>query len=160
MHATAIYARSVPDLIEFGIDALPQKGAKAILLSLREKAHKIMVGIKRKVIDRKAKPGETRLYSAFGSEVYLNEDGEIVIQTSSGAIITMKSDGNIELNGNTKSAMNFEDFKAVWDAFIVSHEGHLHLGNLGSPTGPPTVALTPAQKDMTPAKNDKVKMND
>lgn len=148
----------VSDYNNYGIDSQPEKGAKAILLSLREKAHKILVGIKRKVTDRKAKPGETRLYSASGSEVYLNEDGEIVIQTSGGAIITMKSTGNIEINGNTKSAMTFEEFKLVWDAFIVAFEAHVHLGNLGSPTGSPTVPLTSGQKDMTPAKSLKIKL--
>lgn len=161
----AVVNRSVKDVHEvsdynnFGIDSLPQKGAKGLLLSLRNKAHKILIGIKRKVVDRKAKPGETRLYNAFGAEVYLNEAGQIVIKTASGAILTMKEDGSIEINGNTKSAMTFEEFEIVWNNRTTHYLAHTHSnGGGGSPTGAFIAPLLDNAKDMTPAKSLIVKL--
>ena len=148
----------VSDYNNFGVDSKPQKGAKVVLLSLREKAHKIMVGVKRLLTQQIAKPGETRLYSAFGSQVYLNEDGEIVIETASGAIMTMKDDATIEINGSAKSAMTFEDFESVWNAYIIKYEAHVHLDPVSGSTGAPTIPLVAGEKDMTPAKSLIVKL--
>jgi phage gp45-like len=159
VNKTTKNVREVTDYVPYGIDSRPVAGLKVVLLSLREKAHKILMGIRRKPTDRVSKPGETRLYSASGSQVFLNEDGEIVIETSGGAIITMANDGNIELNGNTKSAMTFQDFETVWDAYIIHYEAHTHSnGNLGTPTGSIITPLAPTDKDMSDAENDKVVM--
>ena len=151
--------REVSDYNNYGVDSLPQKGAKGLLLSLREKAHKILVGIKRKTIDRKAKPGETRLYNAFGAEVYLKDNGDIVATTSGGAILTIKEDGDIEINGNVKSAMLWEDFNTVWTAFMTHYKAHTHtVISLGSATSTIIVPITGTQENMSPAKSDKIKL--
>lgn len=149
----------VSDYLSYGIDALPEKGAKVVLLSLREKAHKIFIGVKRKLIDRKSKPGETRLYSKTGAQVYLDENDQIIIQTAGGAILTMKQDGTIELDGNQKSAITFEEFETVWNSFIAKYEAHTHTTiALGVPTSTVIVPLVTTDKDMTPAKSTKVKI--
>ena len=70
------------DYLPFGIDALPEKGAKAVLFNLGSKAFRLMLGIKRKVADRIAKPGETRLYSKTGSQVYLDENDDVIVQSA------------------------------------------------------------------------------
>lgn len=153
--------REVNDYVPYGLDSRPVKGLKCLLISLREKAFKILIGVRRKETDKIAKSGESRLYSAFGSEVHLKEDGTIDIKTASGGIITMAAGGKINLNGNAKSAMNFQDFEAIWNAFIIAYELHVHTSALpGVPTSPPTLPLTNPQKDMSGAENDKVLMND
>lgn len=172
--------REVSDYSNYGIDSRPVKGLKCILLSLRNKAYKIFLGIKRQTVDRIAKPGETRLYNQIKSQVYLKENGDVVIESSSEAIITVKGDGTIvvenpsgatinmntdgiiEINGNAKSAMTFEDFEGVWNDFITHYKLHSHPnGNLGTPTlAFDLPAIGSAEEDMTPAKSLKVKLGE
>ena len=63
------------------------RGGKGLINLKVTRRNGPVVGVKRVVTHRIAGPGETRRYSAFGSQVYLNEDGEIVIETEGGAIL-------------------------------------------------------------------------
>lgn len=149
--------REVSDYVPYGIDCLPETGAKVALFNLGSKAYKLMMGIKRKVTDRIAKPGETRLYSKTGSQVYLDENDDVIIETDGGAIITCKANGKVELNGNTKSSMTFDDFETIWNLFIVHMDAHIHTDPVSGTTGPPTVP-SGAAGDMSTAENDRVLM--
>lgn len=148
----------VTDYSPYGIDSLPEKDAKVALADLGQKSHKVMIGVRRKPDDKKAKPGEARLYSKTGSQVHLDEDDNIIIETADGAIIKVKENGVIELNGNTKSAMNWTDFNTVWTAFMTHYKAHAHIATgFGVPTSTINVPLTPAEEDMSAAENPLVR---
>lgn len=152
LHEVTQYAPS-------GIDSRPSVDDKVAVLSLGNKPHKILMGVRKKAVDSKSKPGETRIYSKFGQQVYLNEDGEIVIDTPGGALITMKSNGNIELNGNADSAMSWTDFVSVWNAFIVHMDAHTHTATgFGIPTSSPNLPTPPSASDMSSSERDKVRL--
>jgi len=148
----------VSDYSPYGIDSRPEKGAKVALFNLGGIAHKLMMGVKTLVINTKSKPGETRLYSKTGAEIYLDEDDNITIQTSGGAVLIIREDGKIELNGNGKSSMTFDDFVTVWNAKVAHDDAHIHPDPVSGFTGPPTIATPPPAADMSAAENDKVLM--
>ena len=160
LHKDVKNVTETTDYSPYGIDSRPQKGAKVFLMNLGARAWKIMMGVRRKGADKKAKPGETRLYDKNGSEVYLREDGSILIKTAGGAMITLNSDGTIEVNGNAKSAMNWTDFNVVWSAFITHMDAHIHTDPVSGVTGVPTVPTPAGAADMSSAENTKVKFND
>jgi len=157
--------KSVQNVREFtnynnwGVDSVPKIGSKVYLLPLGSQNDKIGIGVRRPEAQVIAKPGEMRLYSDFNSQVYLKDDGTIIIQTAGGAIITMRTDGKMELNGNAQSSMTFEDFQTIWDAFITAYEGHFHNDPVSGVTGSALPVLTTGEKDMSGAENDKVLMN-
>jgi len=152
-------SREVTNYNNYGVDSVPPIGSKLFLLPLGSQSNKIGVGVRRTEAQAIATPGEHRVFSEFDSSVYLKKDGKIDIKTAGGAVITMNTNGKIELNGNAKSAMTFQDFVSVWDAFITAYEAHFHNDPVSGVTGPPTTALTTPQKDMSAAENDKVLMN-
>lgn len=99
------------------------------------------------------------IYHATGSYIEMQPDGNIVIKSANdsyelaegnkniGATGTIDIDGSqIELNGNTKSLVRYEDLEAALQTFrdvLVSWlDTHVHIGNLGYPTAPPLVPST------------------
>jgi len=157
LQKTVNSSKEVSDYVPYGLDCLPEKGAKVVLFSLGSKLYQLMMGVKRKVTDRIAKPGETRLYSKTGSQVYLDKDDNIIIKNSGGGIIKVNSDNEIELNGNSKSSVTFDDLKIVYDLLIIHIDGHVHT-ETGGTTSVPTVQTPPGADSIDSAKNDKVLM--
>ena len=103
--------------------------------------------------------GSVDMTTDAGSTLTMNADDEIIAETSGGATITMLANGKIELNGNAKNSMTFEDFETVWNNFITHYKLHTHSnGQSGSPTGTIIAPTTPAEEDMTAAKNEQVKL--
>lgn len=153
------HVREFTNYNNWGVDSVPALGSKVYLVPLGSQNDKIGMGVRRPDTQAISKVGETRLYSDFGSQVYLKEDGTTIIQTSGGAIVTMRTDGKIELNGNAQSSMTFQDFLTIWDAFIVAYEAHFHNDPVSGVTGSALPVLTAGEKDMSGAENDKVLMN-
>lgn len=151
--------REFTNYYNWGIDSIPKIGSKVYLLPLGSQNDKIGIGVRRPDTQVIAKPGETRLYSDFDSQVYLKDDGTIIIQTDGGAIITLRTDGKMELNGGAQSSMTFQDFVSVWNAFTAAFDAHIHSDPVSGVTSAPTIPLTGPQKDMSGAENDKVLMN-
>ena len=60
---------------------------------------------------------------------------------------------------NIDGELKFEDFVSVWNAFIISYELHVHPDPVSGVSGTIVTPLTPGEKDMSPAENDKVLMN-
>jgi len=143
----------------WGIDSVPKIGSKVYLLPLGSQNNKIGVGVRRPEAQAVSKPGETRLYSDFGSQVYLKDDGTTQLDNDGGAKIILRTNGKVEINGNSKSTVKFEDLKAVYDALVVHIDSHLHPDPVSGFTGVPTVPTPPGASDITPSKNDTVLLN-
>lgn len=143
----------------WGIDSVPSIGTKVYVSALGSQNDKIGLGVRRPTDQAIAKPGEARIYTAFGQQIHLKDNDEILIENDGGAMITLKPDGKIEINGNAQSSMTFQDFQTVWDAFIIAYESHFHNDPVSGVTGSALPVLTGPQKDMSPAENDKVLLN-
>lgn len=115
------------------------------------------------------------IYHTSGSYIEMQPDGNIVIKSANdsyslangdnsiAATGTVDIDGSqIELNGNAKSLVRYEDLEAAMSTFkstlVTWLDTHVHIGNLGYPTAPPvvpsTTVLTPLwQADLKLAKS-------
>lgn len=123
-----------------GVDSAPVEGKEMIALYAKtgKRGEQVIVGyINENAV---AKPGELRLYSL--------KDG------SEKTFMYFKSDGTIEVNGNSDNFVTFSDMKAAFDQLKSELNAHTHTGNLGIPTGP---ATPPATADMSQAKSKNIK---
>jgi hypothetical protein len=84
-----------------------------------------------------------------GDSIVLNNDGTVIITTSKQA--TVKSPSVIIDAANTIELGKGATEKLVLgDSFMALFNAHTHIGNLGAPTTPPIVPMTPAQLSQKP----------
>ena len=95
------------------------------------------------------------------------QNGEITVTNSGGATIILRTSGNIELNGNTDSAIAFTDMKLAFDtlrtelnAFVSVFNAHVHTATMPGPgvSGPIAAPAIAAVADMTAAEVPTVKV--
>lgn len=103
-------------------------------------------------IDPSVDEGEKEIYSHDGS--------------SKKAYIKWKASGDVEVNGNSKSAVRYEDLatafntlKSDLNSFVSIFNAHVHttVTGLGAPT-PPAVPGTPSSADIAPSESSTVKL--
>lgn len=80
------------------------------------------------------------------------EGGEIEI---SGNVVKINGDTDIELNGNSHSAVLYDMLNTALQTFVSMLSSHTHLGNMGAPTGPPIPTPT---LNIGTAESQKVKI--
>lgn len=84
-----------------------------------------------------------------GDSIVLNNDGTVIITTSKQA--TVKSPSVIIDAANTIELGKGATEKLVLgDSFMALFNAHTHIGNLGAPTTPPIIPMTPAQLSQKP----------
>jgi hypothetical protein len=84
-----------------------------------------------------------------GDSIVLNNDGTVVITTSKQA--TVKSPAVVIDAANTIELGKGAIEKLVLgDSFMALFNAHTHIGNLGAPTTPPVLPMTPAQLSQKP----------
>ena len=121
-------------LSPYGLDSNPPTKSLCLLIN-NQGQEAVKYAINSDVINRykNLKEGEVALYNTLTSVYILfNEDGDIVVNNdnssmtmlqngeitvtnSGGATIILRTSGNIELNGNTDSAIAFTDMKLAFD---------------------------------------------
>lgn len=141
-------AQSDPQSVEYfslsGDDNPPQNGDKVVVISLGS-AFKIAIGVRDAVVTA-MNAGERKLYSRDNS-------GDIA------AFINLLTDGNIELNGNSRSAVRYEDLRTAFDELksVVNTHTHIYTPGAGTPTA--TAVGTPqSSADITAAESETVKL--
>lgn len=77
-----------------------------------------------------------------------SDDAKVKIQIENGKM-TIDSEENIELNGNTKQFVTWTELNQALQNFVMSFNSHTHTGNMGKPTTPPSA---PAMLDISSAK--------
>ncbi len=102
--------QEVPQVAPFGIEGNPIKDSIAVYSKTLQNGEAVILGYI--PINSLADVGELRLYST-------NADG--VEQTYT----LFKNDGNIELNGNTKNLVRFQDLETGLDANALELKGEL-----------------------------------
>lgn len=135
-----------------GDDSIPPAGSRVVILQ-PSKSWKIAIA-NQDSITPQAGEGEKRLYSQAGG--------------SEQAYIFIKSDGTIEVNGNSKTAVRFEDLQTALNTFKNSIEsaiagaitGHIHavVTPPAGPTGPGSGAAPPVAVDISAAQAQEVKL--
>ena len=80
------------------------------------------------------------------------QDGDSALYSDSGGWVVCRSDGTVEINGNVKSFVTWEDLN---QALLVYHGQSFAAITAAAAATPPTPATLPAP-DITAAKTDKV----
>jgi hypothetical protein len=141
-----------------GIDANPVKDMTAIYAQTSVKGESVIIGYINQ--NQLADIGELRLFSTDNS----NE-----VQ----AVIFMRNNGDIEINGDADNMVRFSELKAAYDelkgdlnALISAYNSHIHIttATIGAtPTpgviAPTTSTGTPSTATIDAAKIDNVKTN-
>lgn len=92
-----------------------------------------------------------------GHRIKLDEDGDIEISHGNGAFLTLKPNGDIELNGSSDNVIRYSLMKIAFDSFIATFNSHTHT--VTAAPGVTTAPLAPATADMTSSKVDEVKVS-
>ena len=135
----------------FGIDSNPIKDMRAIYAETANKGERVIIGYLNK--NQLAAVGETRLFST---------DANGNIKT----YIWLKNDATIEIGGNTKHMVRFEELQTAFNQLktdfnnlVTKFNSHVHTGVTtggGSSATTPTPG-TASTADITGAKIDTVK---
>lgn len=126
-------------MLPFGLDSAPIKNMVGLYMPTENKGESVLVGfiLPESVVD----PGESRLFSS-------DENG------TTKYYLHMKKDGTAEFGGTGNFMVKFNELKAGFDAHIAEYNAHIHTGNIGAPTSPPTI---PATASIDSSKHDKIK---
>ena len=141
-----------------GIDANPVKDMTAIYAQTSVKGESVIIGYVNQ--NQLADIGELRLFST-------NESNEVQ------AVIFMRNNGDIEINGDADNMVRFSELKAAYDelkgdlnALISAYNSHIHIttATIGAtPTpgviAPTTSTGTPSTATIDDAKIENVKTN-
>jgi len=124
----------------FGIDGNAVKDMVAIYSPTLVKGETVVIGyINKNAI---AEVGGLRLYST-------NQQG------SEQFYVYLRNNGNLELGGNTRNLARFQELEIAFNQLRTEFNAHIHTGNLGAPTTPPTV---PSTANISGAKIDNIKV--
>lgn len=142
--------KTAAEAMPFGDDSQPLKDMVAILGDTSNNAEPVILGYINK--NQIAGPGEKRLFS-------LDSDGNLA------TFVWLKSDGSIEIGGNTKNMVRyqeleaaFNDLKGKYNELVTAFNTHTHISALpGTPTGTPSAIGTPSNADISPAKINEIK---
>ena len=149
------HTRTGNNVAPYGYDAAPLPGMKAVAVDVNGNECGAVIGVIDK--DRKAKPGETRLYSNHGCEVYLNAEGQVCMKSNVAVIIDAPE---VHLGGSDESLVTYsvleEKLKELKQTFM-THK-HTAIG-LGSATSMIIDPLASDFLDISKAKTKKVKTN-
>lgn len=126
---------------EYGFTSYPLSGAEGVAVFTGGNRDN---GVVIATDDRRYRPkdlaeGDTCIYNAYGTRIVLkNSDGSIEVITDSevsvnAPTVNILSDEVNLGNGTVEKLIKGETFQAYFNS-------HVHTGNLGAPTSPPTVA--------------------
>lgn len=133
------YSRLSSEYYPPGIDSKPTVNSTLLSIDIGTQNQKAIVGARKSSEDSKASPGETRIYSKAGDvDIYLKEDG------------------TIEIDGNEKSFMTFDDFAINWNNLMSWLSSHTHNAD-GTPTTPPLEPITNDISDISESESPNVK---
>ena len=125
---------------------------------------KVFLGAIDQVNGPEAEPGEKRLYArdsdgAVVATAWLKGTGEVLIENDNGSV-TLKANGDIELNGDADNAVAFADLKVAFDQLKADFDAHTHSvpGVFAGAFSATAIITTPSTADIDPAKVDTVKL--
>jgi hypothetical protein len=84
-----------------------------------------------------------------GDSIVLNNDGTIIITTSKQATVISPS-VVIDAANTIELGKGATEKLVLGDSFMALFNAHTHIGNLGAPTTPPVLPMTPAQLSQKP----------
>lgn len=121
---------------EYGFTSRPKEGSEAVLIfpnGSREFGLVIAVDDRRFRL-KNLEEGEVALYTDEGDAIHLKRSGTIEILAAAKVIVKSPA---VELgDGTLEKVLNGETFQTFFNS-------HVHLGNMGAPTSPPTSPSTP-----------------
>ena len=122
---------------DLGDDSFPLETDLAITQEVSGTGREDVVGYLDPLNTPVAQPGDKRIYARDADsgevvvEIWLKNDGSVTVSNDNGSL-TLKVDGEIDANGATITTDG-----DVVTSDNISLRTHTHIGNLGSPTGPP-----------------------
>ena len=154
----------------FGTESNPPVGSRVLLVQVGN-AWKLTSAVTDDTdLELAGQVGAKQVYStdedgaARVATITLGNGGTITL-TNGAASIIMQADGNIEINGNTDTAVAFTDMKAAFDtltadlnALITAYNSHTHPTAPVGPVSTPSAPGTPSSADMSGAEVPTVKV--
>ncbi len=147
----------------FGDDSSPLKEMTAIFAETSNNAEPVIIGYIN--TQQLAKKGEKRIFS-------MQENGSL------SADIWLKNDRTIEIHGNEKNMVRYQELEiafnqlrtdfnnhvALYNTHVALYNAHIHITPAGIPSAitpplPPWFPSIPSVADITPAKIDNIKTN-
>lgn len=136
---TIRYERKANYISAPGEDASPDVGDKVYAEDLKTRAKRVILGINYSNSKKKAAPGERRVFSKGGAEVWL------------------KNDGTVYLNGDGRTFMTYSDFANNWNMLVMWLQTHTHqVIAEGSPTSTPLEPIGTNISDISSSEVEKV----
>lgn len=141
--------QTVQLMTQAGDNSSPPDGSLVVIVDVGD-AYKIAISVQDNITPT-TNAGEKKFYSsldgAIKAFINLKDNGDIEIENDAGANVKVLSDGNVEIQGNTDTAVAFADLKAGFDTlkaelntFIGVFNGHDHVAGVGLPTSSGTPA--------------------
>jgi phage gp45-like len=126
-----------------GVLAIPGDGARGVWLPIGGSGrYGVVVALQNYALNITIEAGETAIYSTTA-------DGQTVQ-----ALVKLKADGTIELNGNSKRLVTWDELDAALQSLKTALNSHTHPTAATGPPSPPTVPLS---IDITAAKTTTLK---
>ena len=129
--------QTVEQMTQSGEDTNPANGAKVVIVQ-NGVSYKMAIAVDDGIVPT-MNPGEKKLYSISSGAIQ--------------AFINLLANGDIELNGNAKSAVSFAELKTAFDQLKSDFDTHIHSGVTtgagvsGVPTASTTADIDPAEVD-------------
>jgi len=123
----------------YGVDSAPIEGMAAIYAKTSEVGKPVIIGYVNK--NQIAEAGEYRTFST-------DSDGGVQFY------IHLKNDGTAEIGGDTDNMVRYSELKIGFDKLKADFNAHIHTGNMGAPTTPPTL---PSTADISNSKINEIK---
>lgn len=128
------------EAMPFGVDTNAPRDTIAVYSPTSQNGRTVIIGYIN--VNQLADVGESRYYSTntSGTDVQM--------------YLHLKNDGTAEFNGSDDFMVRFNALKLGFDQLKTEFNAHLHTGNLGAPTTPPTI---PSTASIDNSKLDKIK---
>jgi len=136
--------RTAFSLAPYGVDSNPIAGMRAIYADTTNKKDSVIIGYINK--DLLAAVGETRLFST-------DENGQLK------TFVWLKNDGTLQLGGDAKHAVRYEDLNSAIQSFQNFLQTELGKIATGITAGGGTYTPGTVDIDITASKNDNILMS-
>lgn len=112
----------------FGVTSRPMPGAEAIVVSVNgDRSHPVVIATADRRFTVSLAEGAVAIHDAAGTVVKCNGAGDVEITAA-----------RVTISGDLEVAGDVSDGAGSMADMRTAYNGHTHVGNLGSPTSPPT----------------------
>lgn len=145
--------QKVQSFVPFGTFGNPQDGTQGILFNIRNNESNIIAfnGDPENRIKKNCKKGEYGIGNPLTkTHIYFKEDGSVEIKLNSGNGIVITKTGDIELNGNSKLFVTYDELNSSLQSLVSEINTHIHTttATIGSSATPGVISSPTVSMDL------------